>query len=102
HFQCRVVYFSLALFFFSFIKKEKKYDRYCPSFPQNSLLMPKDSQSDSSELQIICLLNPGVFLYQDKTWLLVRVAEGFVQKEGVVVFSVLNASGKIEIIEIPQ
>ena len=70
-------------------------------FPENPLLMPKHLQPTNSELQIICLLNPGVFVYQEKIWLLVRVAEGFVQKEGVVFFPVLNAAGKIEIIEIP-
>ena len=70
-------------------------------FPENPLLMPKHLQPTNSELQIICLLNPGVFVYQEKIWLLVRVAEGFVQKEGVVLFPVLNAFGKIEIMEIP-
>lgn len=70
-------------------------------FPENPLLMPKDLQPSSSELQIICLLNPGVFIYQQKTWLLVRVAESIAQKEGVLFFPVLNTSGKIEIIEIP-
>lgn len=70
-------------------------------FPENPLLMPKDLHPSSSDLQIICLLNPGVFVYENKTWLLVRVAEGIVQKEGVIFFPVLNALGKLEIIEIP-
>jgi predicted GH43/DUF377 family glycosyl hydrolase len=70
-------------------------------FPENPLLMPKDLLPSSSELQIISLLNPGVFMYEQKTWLLVRVAEGVVQKEGVVFFPVMNALGKIEIIEMP-
>lgn len=70
-------------------------------FPENPLLMPKDLQASSSELQIISLLNPGVFVFENKTWLLVRVAESIAQKEGVIFFPVINASGKIEIIEIP-
>lgn len=70
-------------------------------FPENPLLMPKDLLPSSSELQIISLLNPGVFVYEQKTWLLVRVAEGVVQKEGVVFFPVMNLLSKIEIIEIP-
>ncbi len=70
-------------------------------FPENPLLMPKDLLPSSSELQIISLLNPGVFVYEQKTWLLVRVAEGVVQKEGAVFFPVMNPLGKIEIIEIP-
>lgn len=69
-------------------------------FPENPLLMPKDLLPSSSELQIISLLNPGVFVYEQKTWLLVRVAEGVVQKEGAVFFPVMNPLGKIEIIEI--
>lgn len=70
-------------------------------FPENPLLKPKDLQSSHSELKIISLLNPGVFVYDEKTWLLVRVAEGMIQKEGFVSFPVLNSSDKIEIIEIP-
>ena len=41
--------------------------------------------------QIISLLNPGVFVYQGKTWLLVRVAESMAQKEGFLLFPVLLA-----------
>ncbi|WP_456311731.1 glycoside hydrolase family 130 protein [Pseudomonas shirazensis] len=70
-------------------------------FPENPLLMPKDLQASSSELQIISLLNPGVFVFEQKTWLLVRVAESIAQKEGVLFFPVMNALGKVEIIEIP-
>lgn len=70
-------------------------------FPENPLLMPKDLQASSPELQIISLLNPGVFVFEGKTWLLVRVAESTAQKEGVIFFPVVNALGKIEIIEIP-
>ncbi|HEY4198101.1 MAG TPA: glycoside hydrolase family 130 protein [Mucilaginibacter sp.] len=70
-------------------------------FPENPLLMPKDLKPDNSNLQIISLLNPGVFRYQNKTWLLVRVAEGTVSKEGVIYFPVLNATGNMEVIEVP-
>jgi len=70
-------------------------------FPENPLLLPKDLQSSGAGLQIISLLNPGVFQYDGKTWLLVRVAEGVAQKEGVIFFPALNATGNIEIIEDP-
>lgn len=69
-------------------------------FPENPLLLPKDLQASNSELQIISLLNPGVFIYEEKICLLVRVAEGLVQKEDFISFPVLNALGEIEIIEI--
>lgn len=70
-------------------------------FPENPLLMPKDLSASTPELQIISLLNPGVFVFENKTWLLVRVAECITQKEGVIFFPVVNALGKVEIIEIP-
>jgi predicted GH43/DUF377 family glycosyl hydrolase len=70
-------------------------------FPKNPLLMPKDLQPSSSDLQIISLLNPGVFVFEQKTWLLVRVAECIAQKEGVIFFPIINELGKVEIIEIP-
>jgi predicted GH43/DUF377 family glycosyl hydrolase len=70
-------------------------------FPQNPLLLPKDLEASRNELQIISLLNPGVFRFQGKTWLLVRVAESIAQKEGVIFFPVLNAAGQMEIIEVP-
>jgi predicted GH43/DUF377 family glycosyl hydrolase len=70
-------------------------------FPENPLLLPKDLRPSGAGLQIISLLNPGVFRFQDKTWLLVRVAEGAAQKEGVIFFPALNATGNTEIIEVP-
>lgn len=70
-------------------------------FPENPLLLPKDLKASREGLQIISLLNPGVFTYQDKTWLIVRVAESIASKEGVIFFPVLNAEGDIEIIEVP-
>jgi predicted GH43/DUF377 family glycosyl hydrolase len=70
-------------------------------FNENPLLMPKDLVASRDELQIISLLNPGVFRFQGKIWLLVRVAESIAQKEGVIFFPVLNAMGQMEIIEVP-
>ncbi|MFB9109463.1 glycoside hydrolase family 130 protein [Flavobacterium gyeonganense] len=70
-------------------------------FPENPILMPKDLKSSTPDLQIISLLNPGVFVFENKTWLLVRVAESIAQKEGVIFFPVINELGKVEIIKIP-
>jgi predicted GH43/DUF377 family glycosyl hydrolase len=70
-------------------------------FPENPLLLPKDIVPSTTGLQVISLLNPGVFTFQHKTWLLVRVAESIAQKEGVIYFPVLNATGNTEIIEVP-
>ena len=68
-------------------------------FPENPLLSPKDLNPSSRGLQIACLLNPGVFRYANKTWLIVRVAERPEQKEGKLSFPIL-ANRHIEIIEI--
>jgi predicted GH43/DUF377 family glycosyl hydrolase len=70
-------------------------------FPENPLLLPKDVRPSNPGLQVISLLNPGVFQFENRTWLLVRVAESIAQKEGVLYFPVINATGNTEIIEVP-
>ena len=49
-------------------------------------------------MEITCLLNPGVFKYQGKIWLLLRVAERPIQKEGIISFPIYNEQGKIEVV----
>lgn len=71
-------------------------------FNQNPLLSPGDLKPSIDGLEITCLLNPGVFQYQDKTWLIVRVAERPAQKENSISFPVLTDSGKTKIIEISK
>lgn len=71
-------------------------------FRQNPLLSPKDLQPSRDGLEITCLLNPGVFQYQDKTWLAVRVAERPEQKEDSISFPILTETGDIKIIIIPK
>lgn len=70
-------------------------------FEGNPLLSPGDLKPSSEGLQITCLLNPGVFQYENKTWLIVRVAERPEQKEGVISFPILTETGT-EIIEIAK
>lgn len=69
-------------------------------FIENPLLSPADLKPSRAGLEISCLLNPGVFTFEGKTWLLVRVAERPAQQEGIISFPVLKNDG-IEIIEIP-
>ncbi|WP_460553606.1 glycoside hydrolase family 130 protein [Ferruginibacter profundus] len=71
-------------------------------FTQNPLLSPADLTPSTDGLQITCLLNPGVFQYQNKTWLLVRVAERPAQKDNAISFPVLTPAGSIEIIAIKK
>jgi predicted GH43/DUF377 family glycosyl hydrolase len=68
-------------------------------FLQNPLLTPKAVKPGVAGLEVTCLLNPGVFSYLGKTWLIVRVAERPPQKEGIVSFPVLTPAGT-QIIEI--
>ena len=50
-------------------------------------------------MKIECLLNPGVFRFEDKTWLLLRVAERPEQTAGKTSFPVLDRRGGVKIIE---
>ncbi|MEB0262252.1 MULTISPECIES: glycoside hydrolase family 130 protein [unclassified Mucilaginibacter] len=69
-------------------------------FPQNPLLSPKDLKATTEGLHIACLLNPGVFRFDGKVWLLVRVAERPEQSEVKVSFPILTATGETTIMEI--
>ena len=67
-------------------------------FPENPLIIPSNLKSGISGMEIVCLLNPGVFRYQDKIWLLLRVAERPKQIEGKISFPIYNNKGEIEIL----
>lgn len=67
-------------------------------FNENPILRPEDIRPSHEGLKVECLLNPGAFRFQNKTWLLLRVAERPVQKENFISFPVLE-NGKIRILE---
>ena len=60
-------------------------------FETNPILRPSDVTPSREGLAVECLLNPGVFRWQGKTWLLLRVAERPVQTEGQISTPVLEA-----------
>lgn len=64
----------------------------------NPLLRPADLKPGINGMEITCLLNPGVFKLNGKTWLLLRVAERPTQIKGKISFPVYNTEGKIEIL----
>lgn len=68
-------------------------------FPQNPILRPSDLKPSRPDWQIECLLNPGVFHFDRRIWLLVRVAERPKQRPGFVSFPVLNDSGETRVHE---
>lgn len=67
-------------------------------FGQNPLLTPGDLKAGIDGMEITCLLNPGVFRFQGKIWLLLRVAERPIQKENVISFPIYNKEGKVEVV----
>lgn len=71
-------------------------------FIQNPLLSPADLKPSREGLEITCLLNPGVFRFSGKTWIIVRVAERPRQQSTTISFPVLTDTGNINIIEIEK
>ena len=67
-------------------------------FTQNPLLRPSNLKPGIEGMEIVCLLNPGVFRFESKIWLLLRVAERPKQIEGKISFPVYNNKGIIEIL----
>jgi beta-1,2-mannobiose phosphorylase / 1,2-beta-oligomannan phosphorylase len=67
-------------------------------FPENPVLRPADLKAGIKGMEIVCLLNPGVFRYENKIWLLLRVAERPSQIEGKISFPIYNEKGVIEVL----
>ena len=59
-------------------------------FETNPILRPKDVIPCRPDLQVVCLLNPGAFRFNGKTWLLLRVAERPMQVEGRISTPVID------------
>lgn len=66
-------------------------------FKENPILRPSDLKPSLGNLVIECLLNPGAFFFDNKKWLLCRVAERTQQDEHSVMVPVYSESGEIEI-----
>ncbi len=67
-------------------------------FDENPILRPTDIKPSIDGMRIECLLNPGVFRFDGKTWLLCRVAERTKQDEGTIKVPVFNDDAEIEIL----
>jgi beta-1,2-mannobiose phosphorylase / 1,2-beta-oligomannan phosphorylase len=68
-------------------------------FPENPILRPEDMSPSTPGMRVECLLNPGVFRYQGKIWLLLRVAERPEQIPGKTSFPIMNSKGAVEILQ---
>lgn len=64
----------------------------------NPLIKPTDLIPAIQGMRISCLLNPGVFRMDNKTWLILRVAERPTQIEGKISFPIYNIQGKVEVV----
>ncbi|MGC4235825.1 MAG: glycoside hydrolase family 130 protein [Niabella sp.] len=64
----------------------------------NPILRPYDIQPSVPGMEVTCVLNPGIFYFDDKIWMLVRVAERPVSEKGLVCVPVINDAGQIEIL----
>lgn len=69
-------------------------------FPENPLLRPKDLPASASNLEVICLLNPGVFKHNGKIYLLVRVAENVSPQAGKLFIPMRSETDLLEIMEL--
>lgn len=67
-------------------------------FNQNPLLRPRHIKPSMPGMEILCLLNPGAFRYENKTWMVCRVAERPPQQEGTIQVPIFNEAGEIEIL----
>lgn len=68
-------------------------------FAENPILKPADIRPSSPGMRVECLLNPGAFRFDNKTWLLLRVAERPEQTPGRTSLPVLDTAGRVEILE---
>ena len=59
-------------------------------FASNPLLTPSDVPASRTDLRVICVLNPGAFMYDGKTWLILRVAEGIPATESMASAVILD------------
>ncbi len=71
-------------------------------FSQNPIIKSQDLKPSQPDWVVECVLNPGVFQFDNKTWLLLRVAERPPQKKGIVSFPIFDEQGKYEIIEFQE
>jgi predicted GH43/DUF377 family glycosyl hydrolase len=68
-------------------------------FKNNPLLKPSDIPPSFPGMEVECLLNPGAFRFDGKTWLLLRVAERPKQTPGKTSFPILDPVKGMQILE---
>jgi beta-1,2-mannobiose phosphorylase / 1,2-beta-oligomannan phosphorylase len=79
--------------------KGRRMNDLAQRFEQNPILSPRDLRPSVDGMEVTCLLNPGVFRFDDRTWLLVRVAERPAQVSGKTSFPILSPDGEMKVLE---
>ncbi len=81
-----------------FVIKQTAMD-FVHRFRLNLLLRPDDLKPGITGMEVVCLLKPGVYQFDDKIWFLLRVAVCPRQIEDKISVPVYNIKGKIEILK---
>ncbi len=68
-------------------------------FKENPIVTPQSIQPSREDMIVEGVLNPGAFIFQDKTYLLLRVAERPKQEDGIVSFPVMGDENTIDILK---
>src|SRR5580704_3132845 len=68
-------------------------------FAENPILNPSDIAPSVPRMKVECLLNPGVFRFEDNTWLLLRVGERPEQTPGKTTLAIMAETGNLKILE---
>lgn len=68
-------------------------------FEQNPIITKEDIKPSRPDWVVECVLNPGAFYFDQKIWLLLRIAERPLQQEDKVSFPVMNGDGQYDILE---
>jgi predicted GH43/DUF377 family glycosyl hydrolase len=66
---------------------------------ENPILRPSDIRPSVPGMKVECLLNPGVFRFLDKQWLLLRVAERPEQTPGKTTLAIMGGDSELKILE---
>lgn len=68
-------------------------------FQNNPILTAQDIKPSRPDWVIECVMNPGAFRFENKTWLLLRVAERPPQQRNRVSLPIMRHDGSIRILE---
>ena len=64
-------------------------------FIENPIITTHDISPSQSDFVVECVMNPGVFRFENKTWLLLRVSERPPQKDGEVSLPIMREDGSL-------